>query len=581
MNLYNTITTDIVNICQILAIKHSWLIDNYSAISVETPKDHTHGDVCTNAAMIIASKIKQSPRVVADFIVTDLKLCSYVAEVTIAGPGFINLILQQSIWHQQLHHIIKLGDSYGDSTIGKDTKVNLEYVSTNPTGPMHIGHARGAIFGDVLAALLIKCQFKVTKEYYVNDAGRQIDVLAESVYVRYAQLCGEKIELPVNCYPGKYVVKTAKILHKQYSTELLYYTKQRWLSLIREFAVEKMLVLIKQDLADLGVEHEVFFYESHLHKSDSIEEAVKLLADKKLVYCGILEAPKGKLSKDWEEREQLLFQSTNFGDDTDRSLQKSDGSWTYFASELAYLQDKIKRGYDNLIIVLGADHGGYVKRTKAACSALSNDKCAIDIKLTQLVNFLKNGQPLKMSKRDGNFITVQDIVELVGKDAIRFMMLTHKNDTVLDFDVQHVVEQSKDNPVFYVQYAHARAYSILRNATLIAPDAIELFNKIDLVNLSLLSSPSEINLIKILSYWPKQIEVAAVSHEPHRIAFYVQAVAAQFHAFWNRGKETQAMRFIVEGNPALTAARLTLVLAMSKIIAAGLKIIGVKAIKEM
>ncbi len=581
MNLFNKVTADIVGIAKDLAKEHEWVIDSYDNVSVEIPKDPSHGDMATNIAMIMANKLGLSPRSVAEIIVTQLNQFEYITKVEIAGPGFINMVLAQSMWQQQLKSIITLGNDYGNSDIGKGIKVNLEYVSTNPTGPMHIGHARGAVYGDALAGVLSKCQFEVTKEYYVNDAGKQIDILAESVYVRYANLCGQKMDLPDYCYPGEYIIDAAKTLQTQYQDKLLSYERSQWLPLIRKFAVEAMLVLIRSDLADLGVKHEVFAHESDLHAKNKIQHAVDLLAAKDLVYRGVLEPPKGKILEDWEEREQLLFKSTSFGDDVDRALQKSDGSWTYFGAELAYFKDKIDRGFDELIMVLGADHGGYVKRSKAACRALSDSKCDVDIKLVQLVNFLKDGQPLKMSKRAGNFITVQDIVELVGKDVIRFIMLARKNDMVLDFDVEKAVDQSKDNPVFYVQYAHARIHSILRNASEIIPGAVKMLDDIESLDLSLLSTSTEISLIKLLSYWPRQIELAARSREPHRIAFFVQSVAAEFHAFWNRGKESNDLRFIVENNADLTAARLTLVLAVSKIIASALGIIGVQAINEM
>ncbi len=548
MNLFSKVTADIIDIAKNLAKTHEWVIDNYDAVSVEMPKDPSHGDMATNIAMVMANRLGLSPRAVAEIIVSQLNKLEYITKIEIAGPGFINLVLAQSTWQQQLKSIITLGNDYGNSDIGKGIKVNLEYVSTNPTGPMHIGHARGAVYGDALAGVLSKCQFEVTKEYYVNDAGKQIDILAESIYVRYTNLCGHKMELPEYCYPGEYIIDSAKNLQKKYQADLLNYERAQWLPLIRKFAVDEMLVLIRRDLADLGVEHEVFAHESDLHAQNKIQHAVDLLKAKDLVYRGVLEAPKGKTLEDWEEREQLLFKSTLFGDDVDRALQKSDGSWTYFGAELAYLKDKIERGFDELIMVLGADHGGYVKRSKAACRALSDNKCDVDIKLVQMVNFLKDGQPLKMSKRAGNFITVQDIVELVGKDVVRFIMLTRKNDMVLDFDVEKAVDQSKDNPVFYVQYAHARVHSILRNAAEIIPQAVKMLENIESLDLSMLSTSTEISLIKLLSYWPKQIELAAKSREPHRIAFFVQSVAAEFHAFWNRGKESQDLRFIIENN---------------------------------
>lgn len=580
MNLFRVIRDYITNAVDNLATENNWQQPGELPHSLEMPKDPSHGDMASNAAMMLANKLKLSPQLIAQKIIEKLLAHEYIEKAEIAGPGFINITLKNRVWQEQLVNIIEQGNDYASSTIGKGVKVNVEYVSTNPTGPMHIGHARGAVYGDALAALLSKCSYEATKEFYVNDAGTQIDMLALSVFTRYQQLCGIAVELPAGCYPSEYVIDAAKILFAEHGTSLLETSEEEWKPLIKKFAVEQMMDLIKTDLKLLGVEHEVFVYETKLHNENKIQEAVDFLEKKGLIYRGILEKPKGKTLEDWEEREQLLFKSTDYGDDSDRPLQKSNGQWTYFAAELAYIKDKIDRLYPKLIMVLGADHSGYVKRSMAACHALSDGKVKLDIKLTQLVNYLKNGEPLKMSKRAGNFIAVGDIVELVGKDVIRFIMLLRKNDMILDFDLDKAVEHSKDNPVFYIQYAHARAHSILRNAKIATAKAVELMETKQ-VDLSLLSSKLELDLIKLLSYWPKQVEVAALHHEPHRIAFFVQQVAAQFHMFWNRGKEQQELRFIVEDNPQLTAARLTLVLATAKIISSALEIIGVKAIEEM
>lgn len=581
MNLFRVILENLVSIANQIATEQSWNLEGLNAISVEIPKDPTHGDMATNIAMIVANKVKQPPKIVANLITEKLLANQYIHKVEIAGPGFINITIHKHVWQDQLRHIINLGMDFGKSDIGARRRINVEYVSTNPTGPMHIGHSRGAVYGDALAALLDKCQYDVQKEFYVNDAGNQIDLLALSVFVRYQQICGVKIDLPEKCYPSDYVIDVAKKLLDKYSDSLLGYEESVWMPLIKKFAVEEMMTLIRNDLSLIGVEHEIFAYETELHENNKIQEAVDLLAQHNLIYRGILEPPKGKLLEDWEEREQLLFRSTDFSDDSDRPLQKSTGAWTYFAAELAYVKDKIDRGFDELIMVLGADHGGYVKRTKAACKALSNNKVEMDIKLVQMVNYIKDGQPLKMSKRAGNFVAVEDIVELVGKDVIRFIMLLRKNDVVLDFDLDKAIEHSKDNPVFYIQYAHARAYSIIRNCNELIPEAVEMLDNIDDIDLSLLCTQAEIDLIKLLAYWPKQVEIAALHREPHRVAFYIQQVAAEFHAFWNRGKDAHDMRFIIEGNTSLTAARLTLVLATAKIIEGALAIIGVKAIKEM
>lgn len=581
MNLFKTITNDTLSIVKQLSKVNDWKIDDDLTISVEIPKDPTHGDMATNVAMIVANKTKQAPKLIAEQISTELNKHEFIESANIAGPGFINITLKKEIWQAQLVEIVKQGNKYGDSCVGKGIKVNVEYVSTNPTGPMHIGHARGAVYGDALSTLLKKCQFDVVKEFYVNDAGNQIDLLALSVYVRYQQLCGIKVSLPEKCYPSEYIVDAAKILREQEGESLIGLTEQAWMPLLKEFSVKQMMDLIKHDLRIIGVAHEVFSFETELHNKNKIQQAVDILAKHDLIYRGILEPPKGKIIEEWEEREQLLFKSTDFGDDSDRPLQKSTGVWTYFAAELAYIKDKIDRGYHELIMVLGADHGGYVKRTKAACKALSDGKIDIDIKLVQMVNYLKDGEPLKMSKRAGNFVAVEDIVELVGKDVIRFIMLLRKNDMILDFDLDKAVEHSKDNPVFYIQYAHARSYSIIRNCMNLMPETASLLDNVEKIDLSLLSSAAEIDLIKLLCYWPKQVETAAIHREPHRIAFFAQQVAAEFHAFWNRGKDAHNMRFIIEDNPKLTAARLTLVLATAKIIESALEIIGVTAIKEM
>ena len=583
MNIFSNVRSDIIQIVETLE-KQGTLPSGLPtvAITAEPPKEQSHGDIATNAALALAKFAGKPPRELAETIAAELRKLPYVTKADIAGPGFINLTLMLATWQHTLTDVLEHGIGYGNSTIGEGKKINLEYVSVNPTGPMHIGHARCAVYGDALSLLLLKAGYDVTKEYYINDAGSQIDTLARSAYLRYREASGETISaIPEGLYPGDYLVHTGESLFSHYQKRLLDMDESEWLPLVREFATDSMMALIKNDLLSIGIQHDIFTSEKRLHEQSKIDEAVATLTEKKLVYRGVLEPPKGKKPDDWEEREQTLFRSTDFGDDCDRPLKKSDGSWTYFAADIAYALDKINRGYDSLILVLGADHSGYRKRMEAAVEALSNKRVDIDIILCQLVNFVQDGEPLKMSKRAGNYITVHDVLDIVGKDILRFIMLTRKNDMVMDFDLEKVREQSKDNPVFYVQYAHARVQSILRNAQTELPEAVSLLSKLPKNLLERLSSPHELKLIRLIASWPRIVETAALHHEPHRIAFYLQDLAAEFHGLWNRGNDDKSLRFIIPGDSELTAARLALVKSVAIIVASGLFIFNVEPAQEM
>lgn len=555
---------------------------SFDAVTAEPPRDASHGDIATNAAMVIAKNAGKMPRELAEMIAGKLEGVEEVESVEVAGPGFINMKLHKDVWQKAVLDVLEEGRGYGNSDLGKGQKVNVEYVSANPTGPMHIGHARGAVYGDALAMLLLKSGFDVTKEYYINDAGNQTNVLGRSAYLRYREALGEDIgEIPEGLYPGEYLKVVGEALAQEYKDSLLHKDEVDWLPLVRKSAIENMMALIKNDLLGLGIEHDVFSSEKELQDKGKIEEALKVLGDKGLLYEGILEPPKGKTPEDWEPREQTLFKATDFGDDVDRPLKKSDGSYTYFAADVAYHLDKYRRGFNRMVLILGADHGGYVKRLKAAVKAISGGEAEVDCKISQLVNFLEDGKPLKMSKRAGTFTTVRDVIDAVGKDIIRFIMLTRKNDAVLDFDLQAVQEQSKDNPVFYVQYAHARAKSVLRNAAEEAPEAVRMAKEADAQLLSLLDSEEELALIKVMASWPRVVEAASVANEPHRIAFYLHDLAAGFHALWNKGKDDAVLRFIIKENTRLTAARLAMLQAMTTVISSALFIFSIEPIDEM
>ncbi|MGH7014023.1 MAG: arginine--tRNA ligase [Stellaceae bacterium] len=553
-----------------------------SRMSVEPPRDLAHGDVSANAAMVLAKGAGMKPRDFAEKLRPRLAKLDHVTAAEVAGPGFINLRLDNAFWYARLDEILRAGPTYGDSAAGQGRVVNVEYVSANPTGPMHVGHGRGAVVGDALAALLHKTGHAVTREYYVNDAGAQVDALARSVHLRYRQALGETVgEIPEGLYLGEYLIETGAALARRDGKKWLGRPESEWLAPVRDFAIEEMLTLIRGDLERLGIAFDVFASERKLVKAGAIEQAIAALEKQGLIYVGTLDPPKGKLPDDWEARPQTLFRSTSFGDDVDRPIKKADGSWTYFAADIAYHWDKYERGFADIIDVWGADHGGYVKRMQAVVKALTQGKAALDVKLCQLVNLSDGGQPVRMSKRAGNFVTLRDVIERVGKDVVRFVMLTRRNDQTLDFDFAKVVEQSKDNPVFYVQYAHARARSVMRlaaqhfGADELAPTALALGK------LTLLADADEIALMRQLAQWPRTVEGAAQMREPHRIAFYLQEIAATFHALWNKGNANPGLRFVVEGQRDQTRARLALVQATAFVIASGLEVIGVTPAEEL
>ncbi len=582
MNLYSDLKEKLYVILEEMKGQGALPADaSLDAVTVEPPRDASHGDMATNAAMVLAGQTKSNPRAVAEPIAQALRLLDNVTDVQIAGPGFINVRFAPAFWQGAVYDILSAGNSYGNSAIGAGRDINVEYVSANPTGPLHVGHTRGAVYGDALALLLLKAGYKVTKEYYINDAGAQVDVLARSAYLRYREACGEAIDIPAGLYPGEYLIAVGESLKQVHGTDLLGKGESEWLEDVKAFAIESMLAMIKDDLLALGIQHDVFISEKSLYEGGKIPEAIGLLTAKGLIYRGVLEPPKGKKPADWEEREQLLFKSTDYGDDVDRALQKPDGSYTYFAADLAYAQHKIARGFDTLVYMLGADHGGYRKRMEAAISALSDRKVATDIKLCQMVNLLKDGEPVKMSKRAGNFETARDVLEAVGKDILRFIMLTRKSDMVMDFDLDKVKEQSKENPVFYVQYAHARAKSLLRLAGGEMPEALAQSAQPDASLLALLASPAELGLIQLLAQYPRMVEAAAMAYEPHRIAFYVQEVAAAFHGLWNMGNGAEELRFVVRDDPQLTAARLSLARAVTVVVASALTVLGVTPAEEL
>ena len=555
-----------------------------SVVTVEPPREAAHGDLATNAAMVLAKKAGMAPRDLAEKLGALLANDDDIEDVQIAGPGFINIKLSKDFWPQIIKEVLKKDGDFGRSDIGAGEKVNLEYVSTNPTGPLHVGHCRGAVFGDVLGALLKFAGFDVTTEYYVNDAGAQVDVLARSAYLRYREALGEDIgEIPEGYYPGDYLKPVGAELAKIHGEKLLSQEEDEWLSPVREFATAAMLEAIKEDLASLDISQDVFFSERSLieGESDKVALTINQLREKGLVYEGRLPPPKGKLPDDWEDREQTLFRATEFGDDVDRALVKSDGTYTYFASDMAYHDDKFKRGFKTMIDVWGADHGGYVKRMTAAVKALTGGEGELDVKICQLVRLFRGGEPVKMSKRAGEFVTLREVVDEVGPGPVRFMMLYRKNDAPLDFDFVKVTEKSRDNPVFYVQYAHARAHSVYRNTLEVFPGLKHDSLDVEKLRLSLLNSEEELAVIKRISQFPRLIEAAALAHEPHRVAFYLYELAGDFHSLWNRGKELPQLRFINSTNRDLTEVRVALVSATAEILASGLRILGVQPISEM
>ena len=550
--------------------------------TIEATRDPAHGDLATNAAMVLAKPAGMKPRDLAGLLVPRLLEHPDIVKAEIAGPGFINLTLADSVWRGALQDILRAGVSYGDSGEGRGRRVNIEFLSANPTGPLTAGHSRIAVVGDAIAGLLEKTGHEVCREYYINDAGAQVDVLARSAFLRYREALGEDIgEIPPGFYPGDYLKGVGAALAARDGKRWVATPEAEWLPEIRKFAIEAMMDMIRADLAELGVTMDVFSSERALVESGAVTRALGELEKKQLLYTGILDPPKGKQLDDWEPREQLLFRSTAFGDDVDRPIRKADGSFTYFANDVAYHFDKYERKFDSLIDVVGADHAGWVKRITAAVSALTEKRAELDIKLCQLVNLLQNGQPVKMSKRSGTFVTLGDIIDEVGRDVVRFIMLTRRNDQTLDFDFAKVTEQSRDNPVFYVQYAHARCRSVLRHAAELYPAPQIAPESLLAAKLEWLDSAEEMALIKRMAAWPSVVSGAAAAHEPHRIAFYLYDLAADFHQLWTKGKDNATLRFLLEDDPSLTIARVALVQAVATVIASGLKVIGVVPAEEL
>jgi arginyl-tRNA synthetase len=559
-----------------------------SRVTIEPPRDPAHGDMATNAAMVLAKDAGRKPRDLAEAIAERLRADDLVAKVDVAGPGFINLTLKPAAWIEALRSAVQLGSQYGRSDIGRDLPVNVEYVSTNPTGPIHIGHCRPAVFGDALANLLAFAGFRVTREYYVNDAGAQVDTLARSAYLRYREALGEDIgAIPRGLYPGEYLKPVGAALAARFGGTLREQPEAEWLPVVRAKAIEMMMALVRDDLAALGIVHEVFFSELSLHQPrdsgpSKIAETIAFLDAKGLLYRGTLPPPKGKVMEDWEPHELLLFRATQFGDDVDRPILKSDGSPAYITPDIAYHRDKFERGFANMIDVLGADHAGYVRRLNAAVQAVSGGAATLDVKVCQLVRFLRDGQPAKLSKRAGDIVTVRQVLDEVGRDAVRFMMLFRKNDAVLDFDLAKVIEQSRDNPVFYVQYGHARGQSVFRNARAAFPDlAPDIESLVERADLARLSDSSELALMRQIALYPRVVEAAAAAHEPHRIAFYLFDLASEFHALWTLGNTAPYLRFIIQDDRELTLARLVLVRGVVTVLASGLALLGVGAPSEM
>lgn len=589
MNLFKYFKTEIdVALAQLVADGVLPQGIDTAKVTAEPPREESHGDVATNAAMVLSKAAGKKPRDIADALAVELRKHPAVTAVEVAGPGFINLRLAESFWYERLAEILVAGAAWGD---GERTgrRVNVEYVSANPTGPMHVGHARGAVVGDALASLLAKSGVDVTREYYINDAGAQVDVLAHSLRGRYLVEMGKITQADfermreegVVQYGGDYVRDCALALIDRDGGRWADAEEAEWLAPFRDFAIDYMMGMIREDLVALGVKHDVFTSERALVRSGKVDDALKFLEERDEVYTGVLEPPKGKTPDDWEPRPQVLFRATRFGDDVDRPLKKSDGSFTYFASDIAYHQDKYLRGFADMIDIWGADHGGYVKRMQAAVKAISEGGGGLDVKLCQMVNLLKGGQPYKMSKRAGTFVTLRDLVDAVGKDVVRFIMLTRKNDAQLDFDLDKVLEQSRDNPVFYVQYAHARCHSVLRHAAEMWPDVDISGAALAKVPLNRLTDPAELSLIKLMAGWPRLIESAAEAHEPHRVAFYLNDVAAGFHGLWNKGKDDTSLRFLQEDDREVSLARLALLRAVTGVIASGLAVFGVEPKEEM
>jgi len=580
MNLFTDIHTLVVD--SLVALVAEGILPeglDFANVAVEPPRDAAHGDMATNAAMVLAKPAKMKPRDIATALADKLAADPRVTGAEVAGPGFLNVRLEASVWQDVLGKALAAGSNFGRSDLGAGKRVNVEYVSANPTGPLHVGHTRGAVFGDALSSLLDFVGYDVTREYYINDGGAQVDVLARSCYLRYLEAHGQSVEFPDGTYPADYLKPVGEALKKKYGDQYVGQPEEAWLVEFRVFATDAMMNLIREDLALLNIEMNHFFSEKSLYGTGKIEDALKRLDGKGLIYRGVLEPPKGKKPDDWEPREQTLFKSTDHGDDVDRAVQKSDGSWTYFAPDIAYHNDKIERGFDGLINIFGADHGGYVKRMKAAVSALSDGKVPLDIKLCQLVKLFKDGTEFKMSKRAGTFVTLRDVVDAVGADVTRFMLLTRKNDQGFDFDLDKALEQSKDNPVFYVQYANARICSTLRKAAAQGIEATE--GALAAADLSLLSHDAQLTVARKVAEWPRLVEIAARSNEPHRVAFYLYDLASELHGLYHLGKTDESLRFVNESSQSATHANLALAKAVSVVISAGLGILGVKPAEEM
>jgi arginyl-tRNA synthetase len=586
MNIFDVFTARVGAALQALA-KSGHVPEglDLSRLVVEPPRDASHGDLATNAAMVLARDAKLNPKVLADLIAGELAKDTDVLSASVAGPGFINLTIRPAMFEAVLATAVRDGETFGKGVAVAAPKVNVEYVSANPTGPMHVGHGRGAVFGDALANLLAFSGRDVTREYYINDAGAQVDVLARSAFLRYREALGEDIgPIPEGLYPGDYLVGVGEALAKARGKALLGKPEAEWLWSVRMAAIDAMMAMIREDLALLGVTHRVFFSERTLQgdgNGGEVASALAFLRQRGLIYEGRLPPPKGQTDEDWEDRDQTLFRSTEFGDDVDRPLLKSDGGYTYFASDIAYHKSKFDRGFAEMIDVWGADHGGYVKRMQAAVKAVTDGKGTLDVKLIQLVRLMRNGEPVKMSKRSGDFVTLREVIDEVGRDAVRFMMLFRKNDATLEFDLAKVLEQSKDNPVFYVQYAHARCASIFRQAGEAMPELDSGAQALANANLGLLTDDAERGLVKFLAQYPRLIEQAAAAHEPHRVAFYLYDLAQAFHALWNKGRDEPQLRFVNHNQPESTLARLALVHAVKSVLASGLGVLGVSSPAEM
>jgi arginyl-tRNA synthetase len=591
LHLFADVLARVHAICARLAAEGNWPAGiDYSRVVVEPPRDSSHGDMATNAAMVLAKEAKAKPRDLAEAIAARLRADELIDSVDVAGPGFINLTLKKEAWAEELRTVLREGEAYGRiAPVARAAKVNVEYVSANPTGPMHVGHCRGAVFGDALCSLMQFAGRDVTREYYINDAGAQVDVLARSAFLRYREALGEDIgAIPEGLYPGDYLKPVGQALAAEHGDKLRGMPEAQWLPIVRSKAIAMMMDEIRDDLAALNIHHDVFFSERSLIETgnNKVAETIEFLRSRGDIYEGRLPPPKGKPVEDYEDRVQTLFRATAYGDDVDRPLIKSDGSYTYFASDIANHRNKFERGFADLIDVFGADHGGYVKRMQAAVKAVTAGKATLDVKIVQLVRLLRNGEPVKMSKRSGDFVTLREVVDEVGKDAVRFMMLYRKNDAVLDFDLAKVIEQSRDNPVFYVQYGHARGHSIFRNAREEAlPDLPQepraRVAYLAEASLERLTDPAELDLLKRLAQFPRMIEGAAAAHEPHRIAFYLYDLASEFHALWTKGRDLPYLRFIINNDAGITKARLAMVQGIVLVLALGLAILGVHAPDEM